>query len=89
MHAGGDPEELDGMLGRLAALRAEYGRQNEPFEIHAMAMGEVSADDLRRLEDKGVTDLILPIRNPYEADSMTLNQKLAAIRGLGEQLLSR
>ena len=30
MHAGGDPAELDRLLARLAELRKEYGRENEP-----------------------------------------------------------
>ncbi|NIW35687.1 MAG: LLM class F420-dependent oxidoreductase, partial [Gemmatimonadetes bacterium] len=65
MHAGGDPETLERMLGRLKQLRAEHGRGREPFEIHVVSFGGCSVDDVHRLEDLGVTDVIVLLRNPY------------------------
>jgi hypothetical protein len=42
MHAGGDPEALDQMLHRLHALRREYGREREPFEVHVISLDAYS-----------------------------------------------
>ena len=41
-------------IARLAALRKEYGRESEPFEIIVGASIE-SRDDIKRWEDAGVT----------------------------------
>ncbi len=86
MHAGGDPAELDACLRRLAELRAEYGREHEPFEVHVISLDAFSIDGVRRLEDRGVTDLLVGFRNSYtlEPDSQTLDQKLEALRRFAE-----
>lgn len=67
MHAGGDGEELDRLLDRLAEIRAEEGdtRDSSEFEIHAISYDAYDADGLKRLEDKGVTDCIVGFRIPY------------------------
>ena len=91
MHAGGDPGELSGYLTRLAELRAEYGRTGEPFEIHVISMDGFTPDGVRRLEDMGVTDVIVGFRNSYapEPDTQTLEQKLAALRGFAESVVQK
>src|SRR5215475_11084166 len=68
IHAGGDPSELGTMIERVHALRAEYGRANEPFEIHAISMDAFSVDGVHRLEDAGVTDVIVGFRYPYTTE---------------------
>jgi probable F420-dependent oxidoreductase len=65
MHAGGDPEELDAMLAKLARLREEEGRTAEPFEVHVISLDAYTPDGVKRLEDKGVTDVIVGFRWPY------------------------
>jgi probable F420-dependent oxidoreductase len=50
------PDEIIAACARLAELRAEQGRADEPFEIIAGPVGEVSMDDYRRLEEAGVTE---------------------------------
>ena len=64
MHAGSD--DLTLMIQRLAALRKEYGRDRQPFEIHVISFDAVTADGVHRLEDLGVTDVIVGVRNPYD-----------------------
>jgi probable F420-dependent oxidoreductase len=87
MHAGGSHEDLVKLLGRLRALRAELGRASEPFEVHVISMDAYSVDGVRRLEDLGVTDVIVGFRKAYEADTMPLETKLAAIRRYGEKVI--
>ena len=44
-------------IGRLNELRRECGRENSPFDIMLHCPDAQSLDDIRRLEDLGVTDL--------------------------------
>jgi hypothetical protein len=89
MHAGGSHEELVKLLARLRALRSELGRGADPFEVHVISMDAYSVDGVRRLEDAGVTDVIVGFRKAYEADTMPLEAKLAAIRRYGEKIIAR
>ena len=57
VHGGGDPAELPALLDRVAELRREAGRDDEPFEIHVISMDAYTVDGVRRLEDLGVTDV--------------------------------
>jgi probable F420-dependent oxidoreductase len=50
-------EEIEGLIGELNGFRREYGRENEPFDIILHCPDAESVDDIRRLEDMGVTDL--------------------------------
>jgi probable F420-dependent oxidoreductase len=90
MHGGGgQAADLDGTLARLRGLRAEYGRQSQPFEIHAISLDAYTLDGIRRLEDRGVTDALVGFRNAYQADTMTLQQKLDAIRRYADQVIAK
>ena len=89
MHAGGDAEALSGFLARLAELRREYGRERDPFEIHVISMDAYSVDGVRRLEDAGVTDLIVGFRNAYEKDTMPLEDKTTALRRYADSVIAR
>lgn len=89
MHAGGDADTLKRLLARLGALRRDYGREREPFEIHAISMDAYSVDGVRRLEDQGVTDVIVGFRNVYEKDTQTLQEKIDALRGYADRVITR
>jgi probable F420-dependent oxidoreductase len=90
MHAGGGKaQDLDAQLAKLAAFRREYGREREPFEIHVISMDAYTTDGIRRLEEKGVTDVIVGFRNAYEKDVMPLQQKLDAIKGYADRVIAK
>jgi probable F420-dependent oxidoreductase len=89
MHAGGPPEALDAMLRRLGELRRESGREHEPFEVHVISLDAFSLDGIRRLEDQGVTDVIVGFRNPYEGDTTTLEQKIEALRRYADAVIQK
>ncbi len=89
MHAGGDRESLVRSLARLRELRREYGREHERFEIHAIALDAYTPDGIRRLEDLGVSDVIVGFRNSYERDTQTLQQKLDALRAYADGVISK
>src|SRR5262245_21489851 len=89
MHAGGDAGELARMLARLAGMRREHGTDERPFEIHVISLDAYTLDGVRRLEDAGVTDAIVGFRNAYEKDTMTLQQKLDALRGFADRVIAK
>jgi probable F420-dependent oxidoreductase len=89
MHAGGDQGDLDGYIKRLGDLRREYGREKEPFEIHVISMDAYTLDGIRRLEDAGVTDVVVGFRNAYEADTQTVEHKIAALEGYANNIIAK
>jgi probable F420-dependent oxidoreductase len=90
MHAGGQ-EPLDSLLARLRELRREYGRERESFEIHVISLEAYHLDGIRRLEDLGVTDVIVGFRNVYQekTDSMTVGQKIDALRRYADDVIAK
>ncbi|HEY8514789.1 MAG TPA: TIGR03619 family F420-dependent LLM class oxidoreductase [Candidatus Binatia bacterium] len=89
MHAGSG--DLDALLVRLAELRREYGREREPFEVHVISLDAYTVDGVKRLEDRGVTDVIVGFRNPYvePIDSQTLQQKIDMLRMYADQVIAK
>ena len=91
MHGGGDGEELDALLARLAALRAEEGTADRPFELHVISMDAYSPDGVKRLEDKGVTDVIVGFRVPYikGPDTEPLAKKVEKLERFAESVIAK
>ncbi len=89
MHAGGDPETLASLIDRLHHLRREYGREREPFEIHAISLDGYTPDGVRRLEDLGITDVIVGFRNIYDRDTQTIDQKVDALRRYADEVIAK
>lgn len=89
MHAGGADEDLRKMIDRLKELRTEYGRADEPFEIHVISMDGFTLDGLKRLEEAGVTEAIVAFRNSYQDDHMSLEDKLAAVNRFADEVISK
>ncbi|HIF63015.1 MAG TPA: TIGR03619 family F420-dependent LLM class oxidoreductase [Deltaproteobacteria bacterium] len=90
MHAGGDPAELESMIARLHELRKEYGREQQPFEVHVISLDAYSVDGARRLQDAGVTDCIVGFRNSYErgVDTEPLQVKIDALRVFADDVIA-
>lgn len=78
---GGDGSDLAAIVRRLKELLRSAGRDGEPFEIHAISPDAYSLDGLRRLEDLGVTDVVVGFRYPYTRgqDTEPLGTKVAAL----------
>ena len=89
MHAGGDPADLGKMLERLNALRREHGRDREPFEVHVISLDAYSVDGVRRLEDLGVTDVIVGFRDMYAKQDQPLQQKIDALRWYADEVIAK
>jgi probable F420-dependent oxidoreductase len=91
MHGGGDPAHLPGLLARLAGLRREEGTADRPFEVHVISIDAYSADGIRRLEEQGVTDVIVGFRWPYttEPDTQPLADKIGALNAYAETVIAK
>jgi len=86
-----DPADLPGLLARLAELRAEAGRDSEPFETHVISMDAFSVDGVRRLEEQGVTDVIVGFRWPYVTgpDVEPLQAKIDSLRQFADTVITK
>lgn len=91
LHGGGDPADLPGLLARLRELREEHGTADRPFEVHVISLDAYSVDGVRRLEEQGVTDVIVGFRWPYvtEQDTETLDVKLDVLRRFADDVIAK
>jgi probable F420-dependent oxidoreductase len=91
LHGGGDPADLPGLLEELARLRREHGTEDKPFEIHVISLDAFTPEGLRRLEDQGVTDVIVGFRWPYVVgpDTEPLQTKLDQLRRFADDVMAK
>ena len=91
MHGGGDPADLPGLLEKLAQIRREEGTADRPFEVHVISTEAFSVDGIRRLEEQGVTDVIVGFRWPYAVgpDTEALSAKLDNLRRFADQVIRK
>jgi alkanesulfonate monooxygenase SsuD/methylene tetrahydromethanopterin reductase-like flavin-dependent oxidoreductase (luciferase family) len=91
LHGGGDPEDLPGLLERLGQLREEEGTADRPFEVHVISLDAYTVDGIRRLEEQGVTDVIVGFRWPYAvgADTEALQTKVDNLRRFADDVISK
>jgi probable F420-dependent oxidoreductase len=91
MHAGGDGEELDRLLARLAEIRKAEGDDRDDFEVHVISYDAYTLDGVRQLEDKGVTDAIVGFRVPYikGPDTEPLQTKIDHLNRYAEDIISK
>ena len=89
MHAGGDGEELDRLLTRLAEIRAEEGDTRDDFEVHVISYDAYTREGIEKLEEKGVTDCIVGFRVPYikGPDTEPLEDKIAHLERYAESII--
>jgi probable F420-dependent oxidoreductase len=91
MHAGGDGEELDRLLARLAEIRKAEGDERDDFEVHVISFDAYDPDGVQRLADKGVTDCIVGFRVPYikGPDTEPLEKKVAHLEQYAENVIAK
>lgn len=81
-------QEAGEKIDRLTALRNEYGRSGEPFEIMIAIREPVSVDTVKRAEDLGVTALMC--RPWATADATwTVDRYRASIGEFADTVLSK
>jgi hypothetical protein len=91
LHGGGDPEELPGLLDKLARFRAEEGTAGKPFSIQVISMDAYTVDGIKKLEARGVTDVIVGFRWPYTTgpDTQPLTDKVDALRKYADSVIAK
>lgn len=94
-------EDIKKIVPELQRQRREFGRDKEPFDVLLQCPEANTVDDMRRLEDLGVTDLwVVPwvvYGTPVENESLaakfraqpSLQVKLDAIRRYGDEVISK
>lgn len=89
MHGGGT-DDLDALIQKLNGFREEEG-QTGPFEIHVISIDGFTLDGVKRLEDKGVTDVIVGFRIPYMKgpDTEPLETKIRNLESFAENVVSK
>ena len=87
--AGSSLQELTKMIDQIEEFRKEYGRENIPYEYHAMTEAAYTVDGLESLEKAGVTEVIIAFRNPYdgEPDTQTVEEKLGMLHWYAENVM--
>ncbi|HEX6520433.1 MAG TPA: TIGR03619 family F420-dependent LLM class oxidoreductase, partial [Streptosporangiaceae bacterium] len=91
LHGGGDPADLPGLLAKLARFREEAGTADKPFGIHVISLDAYTVDGVRKLEEQGVTDVIVGFRWPYQVgpDTQPLADKITALRQYADTVISK
>jgi probable F420-dependent oxidoreductase len=95
LHGGGDPEQLPLLLSQLEEHRRREGTAERltgrRFEVHVISMDAFSVDGVRRLEEQGVTDVIVGFRWPYEVgpDLEPLAAKIDKLRRYADQVITK
>ena len=91
MHGGGTTEELDALLAKIAGIRKAEGLEGKPFEVHVISLDAYTLDGIKRLEDRGVTDVIVGFRLPYIVgpDTEPLAKKIEHLNRYAENVISK
>jgi probable F420-dependent oxidoreductase len=91
MHGGGPQDELDRLLDRIDEIRKEEGVDDQPFEKHVISMDAYVVDGVKRLEDRGVTDVIVGFRIPYikGPDTEPLEKKVQHLERFAEDVIAK
>lgn len=89
MHAGGEADQLAGLLTALAFWCKEYGRETETFSRTVISLDAFTVDGVRRLEDLGVTDVIVGFRWPYVTgpDTEPLQRKIDSMHKFADTVI--
>jgi probable F420-dependent oxidoreductase len=91
MHGGGGTDELDVLLAKIADIRNAEGLEHQPFEIHVISLDAYTVDGIKRLEDRGVTDVIVGFRIPYIVgpDTEPLADKIAHLNRYADTIIAK
>ena len=92
-------DEIAGCVAELTRMRRELGRDREPFDVMLHCPDATTVDDMRRLEDMGVTDLqVAPWTQPsilaeLGVSSMAMQPPLAvkqeAIKRYADEIIAK
>ena len=78
------------MIDKIRELREQCGRGDDALEVHVISLDAFDVDGLLRLDELGVTDVIVGFSNPYtrEADVEPLQSKVDSLRRYAETTMA-
>ncbi|MCB1731067.1 MAG: TIGR03619 family F420-dependent LLM class oxidoreductase, partial [Halieaceae bacterium] len=80
MCAGADLAQLQAYISLIRQLREEYGTADRPFRVYTTGQDAFTPDGIARLEEIGVTDVVIGFRNVYEMEpDKPLEEKIAML----------
>lgn len=81
MCAGADLAQLQAYINRIKQLREEHGTADRPFRVYTTGQDAFTPDGIARLEEIGVTDVVIGFRNVYEMEpDKPLEEKIAMLQ---------
>jgi probable F420-dependent oxidoreductase len=80
--------EIVDMIGRIRAMRRELGRDGH-FDVMATPMDAFGPDAYRRLEEQGVTHILMQPWALYHPGTQDLRQKKDSIRRFADEVIAR
>jgi probable F420-dependent oxidoreductase len=81
-------DQLAEICQRLRSLRAEVGREQEPFAVLASCKDAWDLDGYRRLEEVGVTHLVTQPWLFYGGDTVDLQRRIDGIHRFAEDIIA-
>ena len=89
MHGGGGARGTRRAAGQAHSKYREEEGQTGPFEIHVISMDAYTVDGIKRLEDKGVTDVIVGFRHAlhHGPDTEPLDDKIRNLERFAEKVI--
>jgi len=81
--------EITRCIGEINAMRAEAGRDREPFEMIVICTDAFDADGVRRLEDAGVTEAIFVPWMLYGGDTVSLDVRKAGLERFANDVIAK
>lgn len=90
MCAGADLVQLEAFIKRIEQLRREYGTAGRPFRVYTTGQDAFTREGIARLEEIGVTDVIIGFRNVYEMEpDKPLAEKIAMLQWYAGEFIDR
>ena len=90
--AGVTIDEAKTMIGKINQYRDEFGTRSHPnYQFQIMSEAGYSADGVKKLQEFGVTEVIIAFRNAYEGgeDNRTLETMQAEINWFAEEVINK
>ena len=90
MCAGADMTQLKAYIDRINQLREEYGTADRPFRIFTTGQDAFTMEGISKLEEIGVTDVIIGFRNVYEMEpDKSLGEKIAMLNWYAGEFIKK
>lgn len=81
-------DEIVDSIQRIHDMRTDLGRQSQPFDVMASPSDAFGVDAYRRLEDQGVTHILMQPWQIYHPGTQDLQQQQDSIRRFADEIIA-